>query len=113
MLQTGEAHTGFDCALRRENIMSKRYRISEKLCKTYRETGRMLKLASQSGCYRRCWLLDGGMASDAEVGDSPRQSLRNCKEMTDVSDGRVKCPDPARRPEERLQSTSAGLLDGN
>lgn len=52
-------------------------------------------LASQSGRYCRCWLLDGGMASDnAEIGDNSGQSLRNCKEMTDVSDGRVKCPDP-------------------
>lgn len=31
MLQIEEAHTGFDCALRRENIVSIRYRISEEL----------------------------------------------------------------------------------
>lgn len=43
------------------------------------------------------------MASDTEVGDNPRQSLRNCKEMTDISVGKVKCPDQGRRPEERLQ----------
>jgi hypothetical protein len=36
----------------------------------------MLKLAGHNGYYRRCWQLNDGMASDAELGDTT--NVRAC-----------------------------------